>query len=114
MCGDDDGALLPCPTGPGSPGWLKTPTTWRLFGAEGPNGPAPGIPVWFAPTTPQPADGGGPVMRVTGHFDDAGARGCRLFPHGSSGISGDDDPTVQELVCRERFVITEIEPAGAP
>jgi hypothetical protein len=109
-CGLENGLSGPCPTGPGEPGWLTVPTTWFLYGEGGALGPVRPVPVWLAPGLAAPD--GAPV-RVAGHFDDPGARGCGWPPMGSSGLDPAADLAIQELLCRERFVVTGFEAASA-
>jgi hypothetical protein len=46
---------------------------------------------------------------VQGHFDDPAADGCRALPNEGVPFANADDET-NVLLCRERFVITSIEP----
>jgi hypothetical protein len=105
-CSDGEGTVGPCPTGEGRPHWLTSATTWWIFGPRGSAGPELGIPVWLHPSVGPPPSGS--AARITGHFDDPEARGCEIPPVGSSGIDP-EAPDIQELLCRERFVITSIE-----
>jgi hypothetical protein len=110
-CGLESGLSGPCPTGLGEPAWLTVPTSWFLYGEGGALGPVRPVPVWLAPGLAPPSDGA--PLRVSGHFDDPGAQGCRWPPMGSSGLDPAQDLAIQELICRERFVVTGVEPAAA-
>lgn len=50
------------------------------------------------------------LMRVQGHFDDAGALRCGRIPFGTSpGPPGHSDPT-SIMQCRQLFVVSTVEP----
>jgi hypothetical protein len=105
-CGDVNGNVGPCPTGVGEPDWLTLRSRWTLYDQAGPADPVAGIAVWLRPGVAAP--GAGEVVRVSGHFDDAEAAGCMWPPIGSSGLDT-QPPEIEELICRERFVITAID-----
>ena len=105
FCAFDDATPAPCPTG--VPAWLASEASWRLYGAGGPTGPELSLAVWLAPGVTPPS--GGVRGRITGRFDHPDARGCVLPFH-----SRPMDPMsleLQELICRERFVVTAFEPS---
>jgi hypothetical protein len=54
----------------------------------------------------------GQWVQVTGHFDDEAASACTVQPSADSEASITDAYAV--YLCRERFVITSIEPGSAP
>lgn len=106
-CMGDDNVVRPCPTPAGESGWIAGLQSWTLFGAGGREGPEPGLSVWLAPGVAVPPDG--QAVRVEGHFDDPAAAACgQLGPEGFP--FGESEHEVRVLVCRERFVITSIEP----
>jgi hypothetical protein len=105
-CSDGSGNVGPCPVGLGKPDWLTLPSGWTLYDEAGPAGPMPGIAVWLHPGVSQPT--AGELVRVRGHFDDAEAAGCVWPPNGSYGLEP-QPPEIEELICRQRFVITAIE-----
>lgn len=106
-CMGEDNVVRPCPTPAGESGWIAGFQSWSLFGAGGREGPEPGLGVWLAPGVAVPPDG--QAVRVKGHFDDPAAAACgELGPEGFP--FGESDHEVKVLVCRERFVITSIEP----
>jgi hypothetical protein len=105
-CVDVSGNMGPCPTGLGKPDWLTVRSGWTLYDEAGPAGPMPGLAVWLHPGVPQPTTG--MLVRVRGHFDDAEAAGCVWPPDGSYGLEP-QPPEIEELICRQRFVITAIE-----
>jgi hypothetical protein len=51
----------------------------------------------------------GTIVRVTGHFDDPASATCRIEP--GSDFSGAWSGA-SELLCREQFVVTQIEKLG--
>jgi hypothetical protein len=108
LCASGAGEAKPCPSSPGTPAWLTRPTTWTLYGEGGHAGPAPGMAVWIAPAADPPTSG--VAVRVVGHFDDPAAGGCTFGDVGASGIDA-PAPEFAEILCRERFVITGVEPA---
>ena len=112
MCAfETDTEPTPCPEPIGAPAWLIGEARQQIFGPEGPSGPAPGLPIWVAPSAGSLPSG--QWVRVRGHFDDAGASGCAWtspIPQ-SLGLPRSE---VQVLACREHFVVTEFEPVSAP
>jgi hypothetical protein len=107
-CLEADGVVRPCPTPAGDSAWLAAMPTWWLFGAGGREGPEPGMAIWLAPGVAAPADG--QAARVRGHFDDPLAGACRLVENPGFPFGDGDDDDLKVLLCRERFVITSIEP----
>ena len=107
-CMGDDNVVVPCPTPIGDAAWLAGNPAWLLFGPGGREGPVPGLAVWVAPGVATPIDG--QSVRVRGHFDDAAAEACRLLEGEGMLFLGDDEEALKVLFCRERFVITSIEP----
>jgi hypothetical protein len=103
QCAFDGEAAGPCPTG--EPAWLTDSSTWRLYGAGGPAGPERSFAVWVDPALS--LGSGGLRGRITGHFDDGDARGC-LFPTYDRPVEP-GATELQELICRERFVVTAVE-----
>ncbi|HJW22209.1 MAG TPA: hypothetical protein VJ506_07270, partial [Candidatus Limnocylindrales bacterium] len=59
---------------------------------------------------------GAPILRVTGHFDDARASSCAI--RGPSDFEAPEpslvpyDPAVAQLICRQRFVVDSFEGVG--
>ena len=105
MCSDVYGEVHPCAGG--EPDWLTAFTVWQLYDAEGPSGPNPPLAVWFQPSLGAPPEG--ELVRIVGQFDHPEAAGCRWPEDGSAGpIVG--DPAIEELFCRQRFVVTSFEP----
>ena len=101
-CAGADSEPTACPPQVGDPQWLTALSTWWLYGEGGPSSAAPGLMVWFAPTVGVPSND--QLLDVRGHFDDAAAAGCTL--PAAPGEPSAESPVVQELTCRERFVIT--------
>ena len=101
-CMGDDGIIRSCDSEAGEPAWLTSLPRWRLYGERGPAGPELPLTVWFAPTVTVPASG--TSVRVRGHFDDPAALGCTL-PAAAPRF----EASVEEVFCRQRFVITSIE-----
>ena len=94
------------------PAWLAAEPEWELFGAGGSGGPDPGLPVALEPSLGEtlPDDG---WLTVTGHFDDPASVSCtRTLP--SEWGQPPEPPQLQVLRCRDRFVVTAIDPAAAP
>ena len=96
----------------GTPSWLAPDTRWRLFGAGGPEGLEPGLPVAISPTIGDLAPTG-TWLRVTGHFADPAASTCTRVPPEDWG-TGPEAPEFQAARCRELFVVTAVEPRDAP
>ncbi len=95
----------------GTPAWLATQSTIRMFGSGGPDGLDGSIWVVKDPALAELALG--TWLEVTGHFDDPAAAACvRTTPEGSDTVP----ETAAEAVlhCREQFVITSVTPAEAP
>ena len=105
MCSTGDGDIEPCSGG--QPDWLTAFTPWQLYGADGPAGPYPPLPVWLHPSVAVPP--GGVPIQIVGRFDHPEAPGCRWPEDGSAGPIF-NDPAFEELLCRQRFVITGFEP----
>ena len=76
-------------------------------------GNVPTLDVSMAPTTgvDRAAFVPGAIVRVTGHFDDPAAAGCRLV----AAQPGWQLPTPERVVrtCREAFVVTALQPGSA-
>lgn len=108
-CGTPDGGIEPCPTANGEGAWITGRPMW-LWGAGGPSGPEPAFFVWLAPGVERPSSAD--PVRVVGHVGDPAAEACRaLDVIGPFGFT-DPDPAYRELLCRQRFVVTSIEPVG--
>ena len=107
QCTGDDNVVRPCPTPEGASAWIAAVPGWSLYGAGGPYGPEPGLFVWLAPGVPPPVDG--EAVRVKGHFDDPAAQACATFPTDGFAVP-EGDHELLLLLCRERFVVTSIEP----
>lgn len=89
------------------PSWLAFPFTGAFLSADA-NARVGPFDMHFAPSGPdQPPHGS--IVRVTGHFDDAAARGCTVSP-------GEPptpvDARTDELYCREQFVVEILEVIG--
>jgi hypothetical protein len=89
------------------PSWLAFPFTSAFLSVTDGNRIGP-FAMRFAPGGPaQPPPG--TIVRVTGHFDDAAARGCTVSP-------GEPptpiDTRTAELYCREQFVVEILEVIG--
>jgi hypothetical protein len=53
-----------------------------------------------------------PIVRVTGHYDDAAAAGCEIrFPH-MNGETSSLDSAISQLFCRMQFVVDSVEIIG--
>jgi hypothetical protein len=104
-CGDASGQETACPDPDGEPAWLANFPRWTLFGPGGASGPLPGFHVWLDPSVSEPISG--QSVRIRGHFDDPAAATCQLPDVGQGAPA---NPALDSLVCRERFVITAIEP----
>jgi hypothetical protein len=106
ICASEDGTETACPDPLGEPAWLTGFPRWKLYGAGGPFGPEPGLFVWLDPSIGEPTSG--QAVRIRGHFDDPAASACRL-PNvfGPNHVA---DAALDRLICRERLVVTAIEP----
>ncbi len=104
-CGDASGNETACPDPDGEPAWLAAFPRWTLYGAGGATGPVPGFHVWLHPSVSEPTSG--QRVQIRGHFDDPAAATCQLPNLGQNDAA---DPGLDSLVCRERFVITSVEP----
>jgi hypothetical protein len=94
------------------PPWLAPPPTWRLYGPDGRQGLDRGLPVALAPSVGEslPMDG---WLTIRGHFDDPASATCS-WSYQSDGGGRSEPPEVQVRRCRDRFVVTSVEPADAP
>ncbi|MEO7664653.1 MAG: hypothetical protein ABIV26_05950 [Candidatus Limnocylindrales bacterium] len=94
-----------------TPRWLAADATWRLFGSGGPEGLDGAIPFAIDPSLGD-AVPTNKWLVVHGHFDDAAASACtRAYPP----AWGFEEPaTVDQIRCRELFVVTGYEPRSAP
>jgi hypothetical protein len=89
------------------PSWLAFPFTSAFLSFTDGNRIGP-FAMRFAPGGPeQPPPG--TIVRVTGHFDDAAARGCTVSP---GEPPSPVDARTAELYCREQFVVEILEVIG--
>ena len=91
--------------------WCPTQVLTPQDGAK--NFPTNGLATVAAPSLDGAIQPPGTIARVTGHFDDPASTGC-VF---NGGIAYDNGWTVwpggATLVCREQFVVTQIEVLGS-
>jgi hypothetical protein len=89
------------------PSWLAFPFTSAFLSVTDASRIGP-FAMRFAPGGPaQPAPG--TIVRATGHFDDAAARGCTVSP---GEPPAPIDGRTAELYCREQFVVEILEVIG--
>jgi hypothetical protein len=95
-----------------TPAWLTIDSTWRLFGAAGPDGVDAPMGIAIDPSLGDSLPTG-TWLTVRGHFDDPAAQTCRrTLSEGWGGIP--ETTAMQVLQCREVFVVTSFEPRSAP
>jgi hypothetical protein len=100
------GGLYP---GTFEPSWLATPMNYEFLSVEPQERIGPFL-LRFSPDGPErPSEPGvAPILRVTGHFDDAAAAGCMIARPTDEPI----DEAVAELYCRQQFVVESYEILG--
>ena len=93
------------------PAWLATPMNFEFLSVEPQERIGP-FRLRFAPDGPErPQEPGvAPILRVTGHFDDAAAADCVVATLGNGNEPIND--TVAELYCRSQFVVDSYEILG--
>jgi hypothetical protein len=89
------------------PSWLASPMSYDFLTVD-PEGYVGPFVLRFAPNGPERPEAGS-IIRVTGHFDDAAAADCVVKP----GVEKTTiDPVVENLFCREKFVVESYEVIG--
>ena len=90
----------------GTPAWLAKFTPWRLYGSDGPDGLDGALPIAIDPSLGESIPTG-TLITVTGHFDDDTSTTCeRAQP---DELAYRESPELQQLRCRELFVVTSVE-----
>jgi hypothetical protein len=90
------------------PEWLASPMNYDLLSVDPSQHLGPFMTYW-SPDGPARPDAGS-IVRITGHFDDPAAEGCRVAPGDPEPT--DIDPVVGELYCRSHFVVEGVEVIG--
>lgn len=90
------------------PEWLASPMNYDLLSVDPADHLGPFLTYW-SPDGPERPDAGS-IVRITGHFDDPAADGCRVAPGDPE--PRDLDPVVGELYCRSHFVVESVEVLG--
>ncbi len=107
------GGLVP---GTFTPEWLASPMNYDLLSVEPQDLIGPMVMHWSPDGQARPSTNGvAPILRVTGHFDDAAAADCSItFEFSTFGVQGETpiDPAVAELYCRANFVVDTYEVIG--
>lgn len=98
-----------------TPEWLALPMNYAFISVEPQERIGPFALRW-SPDGPEAPDtpGVAPILRVTGHFDDAAAEGCTMvsFQDSFGEIESEVDPAISELYCRTQFVVDSYEVIG--
>ena len=107
------GGMMP---GTFTPEWLAFPMNMDFISVEPQELIGPMALRWSPDGQERPdTNGVAPILRVTGHFDDAAADGCSMvFLTDTFGVRKETevDPAISELFCREQFVVESYEIIG--
>ena len=107
------GGLMP---GTFTPDWLASPMNYDFLSVEPQQYVGP-MSMHWSPGGPARPDtsSGAPILRITGHFDDAAAEDCSMaFLTSTFGVEAEStiDPAIAKLFCRTQFVVDSYEILG--